>query len=267
MKNKLILFVLLAVFAAALHTVCFAAEPPTVKVSSEGGKIGDTVTLSVTLSNNTGFASLGIEIGYDSSSLKLVGVTPGKGIGEKYVSAKNFDSNPYNMSWLSTVNSAYNGVIATMKFEITGSPKTAVPVTVDYYKGARGTYADGQDVNFFAVGDTDFAPLNLVYVSGFVEIENEDSEEDLKISNLVIDSENKGVSFTISIKDYEAGGTVIAAMYDENGGLAASKTYNAAAGNSIDVSFGKIGKTLKVMRWDFAALKSMSDAREILISQ
>lgn len=106
-----------------------------------------------------------------------------------------------------------------------------------------------------------------MYVNGLVEIENEDSEEDLKISNLVVDSENKSVSFTISIKDYEAGGTVIAAMYDENGGLSASKTYNAAAGNSIDVSFDKIGKTLKVMRWDFAALKSMSDAREILISQ
>ena len=138
-----------------------------VKVSSGKSVSGDTVTLTVDLVGNAGFASLGLEIGYDDSVMTLTNVANESTVGGIFTTAQSITANPYNIGWDNFSNITYNGTLVTLTFEIKdNAPDGVYPVTVDFYKGVNGTYKDGYDVNY----DENFQPFNLIYEDGFVEV-------------------------------------------------------------------------------------------------
>ena len=140
---------------------------PVITVSQEKGRVGNTVDVEVSISENTGFMNLGLEIEYDSG-LKLVGVTE-HNIGATFTGAQSLDVYPYNFNFSSTGDVAYNGTLVTLTFEI---PEDAQAgdyfVGVDFYKGRDGNYIDGDSVNY----DADENPLNLRYEDGFINVYN-----------------------------------------------------------------------------------------------
>lgn len=70
----IVLAIMLQLFPS---TIAFADATPTIGVATAYGKLGDTVTVSVAISNNTSFSSGNFEIQYDSNSLKIVSASPG----------------------------------------------------------------------------------------------------------------------------------------------------------------------------------------------
>lgn len=106
---------------------------PTVTVGSVSGKQGETVSIPVSISNNSGIVSFNVSISYDSTKLKLVGVTNGSVLTDPGHSG-SLDTNPYRLSFdmgLSPENITANGVIAVLSFEILAATGD-IAVNVDY---------------------------------------------------------------------------------------------------------------------------------------
>ena len=214
-------------------------ESPSITVGTATGKKGDTVEIPVVLANNTGFSSLGIEIGYDETVLSLTNVVASSSTGATFTKAQDFTVNPYNMSWDSASNTTFNGTLATLTFEIISNNAGTYPITVDYYKGRNGNYVDGNNVNY----DENFEPLGLEYVSGDVRV--------VKVSSGGGGSMSvSGISFSVSLDGDTSIGTVWAAIYDSNGRLNAIKQYPAADTVNVVFDVGVTGAYVKIMWWN-----------------
>ncbi|MDD6564613.1 MAG: leucine-rich repeat protein [Clostridiales bacterium] len=126
---------------------------------------GKEIQVTVDLANNTGFASLGIEVGYNSDIMTLTNVTSNTGVGGTFTKAQYLTVNPFNMGWDSASNITYNGNLATLTFTVgEDAPDGIYPITLDYYKGVKGNYVDGDNINY----DENFEAVGFVYISGNV---------------------------------------------------------------------------------------------------
>ncbi|MBQ6908440.1 MAG: Ig-like domain-containing protein, partial [Clostridia bacterium] len=73
-------------------------DNPTISISDIKTRPGKSIDVSVELSNNTGFANLVMQVGYDKDILTLVGVEPNESVTE-FTPAENYNVYPYNMAW------------------------------------------------------------------------------------------------------------------------------------------------------------------------
>lgn len=115
-------------------TRCGAIDPSTVEihagcitVSSEKGRAGEEVTVSVSIGDNPGITAMKLGIEYDKSKLQLVGFEDA-GLEGWYVAE--------NAVWLNGCDSTFNGVMLKLKFKILencGNGDTEV--TVSYTTG------------------------------------------------------------------------------------------------------------------------------------
>ena len=122
--------------------------------------------LVISVSNNTGFANLGLEVTYERE-LTLVDVKANNGIGATFTSAQNLDVYPYNFSFDSSSDVEYNGDLVTLTFEIPEHTQAGEYfVDVDFYKGRNGDYVDGVSVNY----DEEYDSLDLRYEGGCVTV-------------------------------------------------------------------------------------------------
>lgn len=142
------------------------ANAPTVSISGGKAKPGETIEVTLSLSNNKGFSNLALEIGYDSSAMTLTNVT-NLVAGASYTANPTITKNPYNIQWDSASNVNYNGNLATLTFTISETAqKGNYPITVGYYKGRNGNNTDGDDVNY----DADYEALGLQYIGNNINI-------------------------------------------------------------------------------------------------
>jgi len=109
-------------FALILLLVCLylpasAAGQGTMTISSATGKPGDSVSLSIAITENPGTSSFQLRVGFDSSVLQLTSVDKTSALGSTAPSPLN---NPCSMNWADTGATAntYTGVIATLTFRI-----------------------------------------------------------------------------------------------------------------------------------------------------
>lgn len=166
-----------------------AATDVTASLLKAEGYAGETVDVALELSNNRGFANLGLEAKYDSSVLTLLKVSDNKDTGATFTAAQSTFSNPFNVGWDSISNVTYNGNLATFTFKISEeAPPGKYPVTLSYYKGRDGNYVDGISVNY----DENDNPLNLCYKDGFVTVlENVVEEPDESVYRVEFVSDKK----------------------------------------------------------------------------
>jgi len=131
----LLLAVVLFALVLPAATIAYAASDiPAIIVSDSTGKAGDTVDVSVSLSNNPGIIAMRLHVEYDEAALRLVR-TIDKGVlgNATHYPGPAFHS-PYILMWVNgTARSNYdvNGEIATMKFEIL-KDTNSTPITVTY---------------------------------------------------------------------------------------------------------------------------------------
>ena len=140
---------------------------PTISISDIKTRPGKEFQVTVDISNNTGFASLGIEVGFNSEIMTLTNAVPADGIGGSFITAPDYSVNPFNMSWDNYNNITYNGNLVTLTFTVNDNVADGIyPITVDFYKGVSGDYVDGEDINY----DENFNAIGFVYISGDVVV-------------------------------------------------------------------------------------------------
>ena len=269
MQKKFIAFpIIFAFFVNMLALSVFAEAAPSVTAGTASGREGKTVQIPITLSDNSGFSNLAIEIGYDSTALRLKDVSQNERVGATFTKAPDFTVNPYNMSWDSASNTSFSGTLVTLTFDIIAVKAGTYPITVDYYKGRSGNYTDGNNVNY----DEDFNPLGLEYLNGSVTVISTGtssgggggggggSASGGSGSSGGGSMSVSGISLGLSMS--EEIGTVYAAIYDSADKLLFLKEYEAR--DVVNVTFDTVitGSYVKIMWWK-DEMKPMCEAKVI----
>lgn len=141
MIRKCLAITLSAIFLSLVCSAAFAADVPSIAVSSAQAKPGDTVTIRVSLANNPGINTFTLGFSYDTSRMTLLGVTPTANLGGQFVYAKK-------AVWLNGTDSKINGDILNLSFKVAPSAKSGeTQVTVTYSPGDISNYSE-QNVNF-----------------------------------------------------------------------------------------------------------------------
>lgn len=173
MKRRLFCCLLAAMLLIGSLPSAQAASTSTPKVSVQtvSATAGDEVSVTVTLSGNTGFSDLSIELDYDPAILTLVRAEQ-KALTSNCLKSQNLTDRPYSLIWLSgTSLCTSNGTLATLTFRVSDDALSGrYPVSVSFYRGRRGDNEDGVNVNYQMDANENQTPLGLTYASGSVNV-------------------------------------------------------------------------------------------------
>ena len=152
---KRICFAIILIFITVNFGV-FAIGEPTITVSEAEAKAGETVDVTISLSDNPGIISMLLKVEYDQEAMSLKGVKDAGILGSE-MHSDNFSNNPYYLFWSNgTVEEDIksNGVAVTLAFEISENAKSGkYPIKVDYDK-------DDDAIFNFNLENVDFAVVN-----------------------------------------------------------------------------------------------------------
>ena len=212
MKRIIIGCLLTVLLLFSLPISAAAAAKPNVSIQCVSAESGETVSVAVILSRNTGFADLSLEIGYDTAALKLVKVEPNSAISCNFTTSQQISQQPYLINWVEgTSSNTFNGTLAVLRFQISTDAAGEYPITISYYKGMNGDYIDGDDVNY----NQDFEPLHLTYSAGKITVEEPETQITVTLG---------GKTEVLSAK-HALTGQICVAGYRENGQLCLTRTH------------------------------------------
>ena len=154
-----------ALFLAAIMLITlipvqvFAADEPTLTLSTAQGSKGDTVNIGLTMTNNPGIVNLTLLVQYNATAFKLTKVEdtnllPGK------MHSDNLNDPEYCLTWANdtvTTNYTVNGLLVTLSFEILTDAPGSYPITLL-------SVPDG-------ILDVDMNNINFTFVNGSVTVE------------------------------------------------------------------------------------------------
>lgn len=183
-KKTVSVCLIFLLFALIPLSVLATAEP-TFSVGTVSAKPGETVSVPVTIQNNSGIVALKINIAYDANVLSLQSVTDAALFpGGSLVVGGNVQANPYTVLWedsLSRENYTQNGTFVTLKFVVSETAKSGdTAVTVSYDAGS--TF------------DTDLNEVSFSTRNGKVQITSESEPPTLAVpegATTVIDTDRK----------------------------------------------------------------------------
>ena len=153
MKNKLLgVLVTLCLMLSMLGSAAFAASAAvqgSVTVSEGTVHSANTPTVydvTVTVANNPGVSAMRLKLVFDRTNLQLVGVTDA-GIFGSPIHTDSLTANPFYLYWdNATEPVSANGVVATLSFQLIGTPDT-YPISLTYEAGdILNAYED--EINF-----------------------------------------------------------------------------------------------------------------------
>lgn len=207
---------------------CFAlsSKTPSIVIGSARGKAGDTVDVTITMSDNPGFVSANLYVNYDEDLLTLKNVKDG-GLLSGVTHSDNYTS-PYGLCWVNDLakeNFKVNGVLATLTFEISKNAKpgkTIISLEQDILD------CDIENVVFkltdgnVEVGNSSAKSENSKSISG----DSQNSENSEKTYNQSSDTNN---SSSNSNKD------LVTESSTENSNADNKETDNIKSGNSASV--------------------------------
>ena len=173
MKRRIFCCLLAALLFIGLLPAVQAASTPRVSVQTVSATAGDEVSVTVTLSGNTGFSDLSIELDYDPAILTLVQAEQEALTSDCLQSqSQHLTDRPYSLIWLSgTSLCEANGTLATLTFCVSDDALSgSYPVSVSFYRGRRGDNEDGVNVNYQMDANENQTPLGLTYASGSVRV-------------------------------------------------------------------------------------------------
>ena len=229
MKRRIFCCLLAAMLFIGSLPAVQAASTPKVSVQTVSATAGDEVSVTVTLSGNTGFSDLSIELDYDPAILTLVQVEQKALTSDcRQSQSQNLTDRPYSLIWVSgTSLCEANGTLATLTFRISeDAPSGNTPISVSFYKGRQGNYEDGVNVNYRMDSEQNQEPLGLTYSNGSVRVKAMPDTE-------VTVSLGGGRQATLSARHQMTGQIYIASYTSEGRMLGVS--IREAAGTIFDV--------------------------------
>ena len=136
-----ILFAAICVLGLLPAVYAAAAVMPTVAVNSPAAAVkpGDTVTVKLSIKDNTGIAGLQLKIGYNGEALALPSsgsVVKGSALGGLAfvgLHADTYRNNPFAVMWNGAENDSSNGDILNIEFKVLSNAKSGTyPITVAF---------------------------------------------------------------------------------------------------------------------------------------
>ncbi len=153
-KLKLIVSVFLAV--SMIFAFCVVANAASASVVAKANKTnvsyGDTVTVTVSLSQNSGIAGVNFVLNYDSSKLQFQSVSNGSTAGNFSMGEANNSGSTIKGAYLNTngASTTSTGSLATVKFKVISDSASSSSLTVS----ANGTNGNGDPVTVSTSGTT-----------------------------------------------------------------------------------------------------------------
>ena len=140
--TKKIVAAVLAISMLLLVTgiTAFAAGTATVSAGSGSADVGGTVTITVSLSNNTGLTSVSATVTYDSSKLQVTSSGRGGMSGSTSVSSRRGSA---SVSWSSgnlSENNTSNAALASLTFKVLDAAQPGETLALSV--SASGQYND-----------------------------------------------------------------------------------------------------------------------------
>ena len=233
MKRRLFCCLLAAMLFISSLPAVQAASTPRVSVQTVSATAGDVVSVTVTLSGNTGFSDLSIELDYDPAILTLVQVEQEALTSDcRQSQSQHLTDRPYSLIWVSgTSLCKANGTLATLTFRISeDAPSGNTPVSVSFYKGRQGNYEDGVNVNYRMDSEQNQEPLGLTYSNGSVRVKAMPDTE-------VTVSLGSGRQATLSAR-HQMTGQIYIASYTREGRMLGVSIWDAADAVSAEPASG-----------------------------
>ena len=144
-SRRAALLAILFICVLSFSLIAQAEQPSAVTVSHAEGAVGSTVSVTVSLSENTGLCSLHLTLSYDADALTLKSVEEKGLMGKWYQSSEALSAQPYEMLWISAEAVDATGELIVLTFEISEAAETgSYPIDVTL-KGALD--GDGNDVD------------------------------------------------------------------------------------------------------------------------
>jgi hypothetical protein len=164
--KKTLTTIILAVFFIINDINVFAADAPRIVVGNTTCKTGESISIPVTIENNSGIIALYCNIEYDNEKVKLVSVDNGTVLTDPSHSG-SIDTNPFRLCFdmsLSVENNTSNGVITTLNFDVLPDAEIGeTTITLSY---------DPDEIYDYNLNNVHFEVIN-----GILSITSDDKKE------------------------------------------------------------------------------------------
>lgn len=164
--------VLIATCMPSFSGEAFAASPA-IKISSAAAKPGDSVNLTVSISENPGITSIDFSVQYDSAQFTLTGKQNGTLLGGT-INSQTLDKVPYYCGWINSLqkkNYTDNGVLITLTFKVKDGAVNGKQAISFTRSSVTGYNADIKAITFAAEN-------GYIEVSGGKDASKTDSKTD-----------------------------------------------------------------------------------------
>lgn len=164
-KKALSLFISTAIIISFMpawtYEIAFAASP-TIAISDTEAKIGESVELKVSISDNPGITSVDFQVEYDSSQLELVGKQNGE-LLDGAINSQTFEKVPYYCGWINSLqseNCCDDGILIVLTFRVKAG-------------ATGGTHAVSFTKNTVTAYDSDINEVLFAAENGYIYVNAE----------------------------------------------------------------------------------------------
>lgn len=232
----------------------FASNEPAITVSTVEAKAGDTVDITVSISNNPGIAVMRLDVNYNKDVMTLTTVTDKGLLGVKNHS-NDLTLSPYCLYWpndTATSDYAGNGEAVTLTFKLNENIADGFyPISISY------------DYDNYDIYNVALDPIMFETISGGVTVaSNVITKAAMNLENYV---KGDTTTFTLNLvsPDSISGKVLVATYCDNKSRMNDVDIYDAISSRDISVST-KGMDTLKIFWWDgLSTLCPITEAIEI----
>lgn len=220
--------ILAFIFAAMLLVMCFsvhASELTAITVENVTGDMGETVTVPIKITNNTGICGARISISYDSR-LTLTKVSKGEALSTLAMTKPgNLSSDPFNIVWDGTDADNTDGIMVLLDFIVPDELDT-FDINVSY------SYGD--------IVDGNLVPMEIITQNGSVTTgENGGEGGDPQ--------QNDGITISIDSVTANSGGSVDVPIKIRNNTGICGATLSVSYDNRLTLTKARKGEALSTL--------------------
>lgn len=187
MTKRVMTVVLAALLILSVIPFVFSAGTPTITVSSTTANKGETVILTVSISNNPGINTFSLGFDYDTSRLSLESVEKSYNMPGQFQYSKK-------AVWLNSIDTTYNGEALTLTFSVLDDAAQGDAfVAVTYNSGDISNYNE-EDIDFDLVAGKVTIPDNGVQAAGTITVGTETASPGSEATVSVYMSNNPGIN-------------------------------------------------------------------------
>lgn len=203
LKGKVLAILIIVAMLLSMTPVTFAASPVTFSAVTDKTSVknGDNFTITINISNNSGFSALNYDLYYDSDKVQFVEM-------ESSLFSEHNDNKEksrVSFAFASAKNYSGNGVIAKAKFKVKDDAKTG---NIEFKQGIY-EIADENDADVESLPKQDYGRANLELLGDLVTVTD-------GIKNVAMKSTPNKLEYDINDTKLDVSGGKLIVTMDDN---------------------------------------------------